>query len=158
MRTIIHDLEDVSFLNLRNEDVLISNVDNNCIGCFNCWVKTPLCCIYKDKIANNGKLILKSDEIIIISKCINGCYSSRVKRILERSISYVEPFFTIKSKEIHHLSRTSKKLNFKVYFYGDKINSDDKRIAEVLVKANMKNLDTIYPAFYFCNSYKEISL
>ena len=120
MRTIIHDLKDTSFLNLNSEDLLVSDVNKSCIGCFNCWVKTPFCCIHNDKITNIGKLILDSDELIIISKCVDGSYSSKVKRIIERSISYVEPFFTIRNKEIHHLSRLSKKLNFKIYFYGDK--------------------------------------
>lgn len=158
MRTIIHDLRDTSFLNLNSEDVLVSDVSNSCVGCFNCWVKTPFCCVHKDKIVNNGKLVLNSDELIIISKCVDGSYSSKVKRIIERSISYVEPFFTIRNKEIHHLSRPNKKLNFKVYFYGDKITSNDKNVAQLLVKANMKNLNTTDPDLYFPKSYKEISL
>lgn len=158
MRTIIHDLKDTSFLNLNSEDLLVSDVNKSCIGCFNCWVKTPFCCIHNDKITNIGKLILDSDELIIISKCVDGSYSSKVKRIIERSISYVEPFFTIRNKEIHHLSRLSKKLNFKIYFYGDNITSDDKKVAEMLAKANMKNLNTTDPIISFLNSYKEISL
>lgn len=158
MRTIIHDLKDTSFLNLNSEDLLVSDVNKSCIGCFNCWVKTPFCCIHNDKITNIGKLILDSDQLIIISKCVDGSYSSKVKRIIERSISYVEPFFTIRNKEIHHLSRLSKKLNFKIYFYGDNITSDDKKVAEMLAKANMKNLNTTDPIISFLNSYKEISL
>lgn len=158
MRIIIHDIEDTSFLNLNSEDLLVSDVNKSCIGCFNCWVKTPFCCIHNDKITNIGKLILDSDELIIISKCVDGSYSSKVKRIIERSISYVEPFFTIRNKEIHHLSRLSKKLNFKIYFYGDNITSNDKNVAEMLAKANMKNLNTTDPIISFLNSYKEISL
>lgn len=158
MRTIIHDLKDTSFLNLNSEDLLVSDANKSCIGCFNCWVKTPFCCIHNDKITNIGKLILDSDQLIIISKCVDGSYSSKVKRIIERSISYVEPFFTIRNKEIHHLSRLSKKLNFKIYFYGDNITSDDKKVAEMLAKANMKNLNTTDPIISFLNSYKEISL
>lgn len=158
MRIIIHDLEDTSFLNLNSEDLLVSDVNKSCIGCFNCWVKTPFCCIHNDKITNIGKLILDSDELIIISKCVDGSYSSKVKRIIERSISYIEPFFTIRNKEIHHLSRLSKKLNFKIYFYGDNITSGDKNVAEMLAKANMKNLNTTDPIISFLNSYKEISL
>ena len=158
MRTIIHDLEDISFLNLSSNDLLVNDVNNSCIGCFNCWVKKPFLCVHNDKIINIGKLILDSDELILISKCVDGSYSSKVKRIIERSISYVEPFFTIRNKEIHHLSRLPKKLNFKVYFYGDKITSNDKNVAELLVKANMKNLNTTNPTVCFFNSYKEISL
>lgn len=158
MRIIIHDLEDTSFLNLESDDILVSDIKNNCIGCFNCWVKTPFCCVYNDKIKNIGKSLLDSKEIIIISRCINGCYSSKVKRILERSISYVEPFFTIRNKEIHHQSRSLEKLNFKIFFYGNKITTNDKKVAEVLIKANMKNLNTSSPIFHFYKSYKEITI
>ena len=98
MRTIIHDLKDISHLKLNSDDILVGEVKNNCIGCFSCWVKHPLNCIFNDKIKNNGKNVLDSDELIIISKCVNGSYSSKVKRILERSISYVLPFFTVRNK------------------------------------------------------------
>lgn len=158
MRTIIHDLEDTSFLSLRSDDVLISDVDNSCIGCFTCWVKTPFSCIYKDKIINSGLQILNSDELIIISKYINGCYSSKVKRILERSISYVEPFFTLRNNEIHHLERKPKKIDFKIYFYNKNITDKDKIVSKHLVTANKKNLNTLCPNLYFYNSYKEINL
>lgn len=158
MRTIIHDLEDTSYLKVNNNDILVSNSNKSCIGCFSCWVKTPLNCIFKDKISTNGKNILDSDELIIISKCINGCYSSKTKNILERSISYVEPFFTIRNNEIHHKTRTNKKLNFKVYFYNKDITDNDKEISKILLEANIKNLNTNYPEIYFYNDYKEITL
>lgn len=156
MRTIIHDLEDISFLNLNDSDTLVSEAEKNCIGCFSCWVRTPFNCIHRDKISNNGKVILNSDELIIISRCISGSYSSKVKRIIERSISYVEPFFTIRNDEIHHKSRTDRKLNFKVYFYGKNITEKDKEIAKIFVEANMNNLNTNYPEVYFYDDYKEI--
>ena len=156
MRTIIHDLEDTSFLNLNDDDVLVSDADKNCIGCFSCWVKTPFNCIHKDKISNNGETILNSDDLIVISRCTYGSYSSKVKRIIERSISYVELFFTIRNNEIHHRSRTNKKLNFKIYFYGDNITERDKEVAKVFCEANMNNLNTNYPEVYFYDDYEEI--
>ena len=158
MRTIIHDLEDTSYLKVNNNDILVSNSNKSCIGCFSCWVKTPLNCIFKDKISTNGKNILDSDELIIISKCINGCYSSKTKNILERSISYVEPFFTIRNNEIHHKARNDKKLNFKVFFYGDDISDIDKKTVTKLVLANQKNLNTKDPEIYFINNIKEIKI
>lgn len=159
MRIIIHDLDDISFLNISNDDYVVNNTNNkNCIGCFNCWVKTPFHCIHKDKIHENGKRILESDELIIISKCFNGCYSSIVKRILERSISYVEPFFTIRNKMIHHKSRNNKKLKFSVYFYGDNITLEDKDIAYKLVNRNKENLNTKNANVFFYNDFKEIEI
>lgn len=158
MRTIIHDLEDTSFLNLNENDILVNEADKNCIGCFSCWVRKPFECIHKDKIVNNGKTILESDDLIIISRFTYGTYSSKIKRIIERSISFVEPFFTIRNGEIHHKVRTNKKINFKVYFYGEYITEEDKNITTKFVEANMNNLNTNYPKIYFYNNYKEISI
>lgn len=158
MRIIIHDLEDASFLKLNDTDVLVSDAGKNCIGCFSCWVRKPLECIHKDNITYNGKKILESDELIIISKFTYGTYSSKVKKIIERSISFVEPFFTIRNGEIHHKVRIDKKINFKVCFYGENITEEDKKIATRFVEANMNNLNTNYPEIYFYNDYEEINI
>lgn len=158
MRTIIHDLNDISFLNLNDDDVLLNENYKNCIGCFTCWKKTPLKCIHNDKIQENGKTLLNSDELIIITKCIDGSYSSKVKRVLERSISYVEPFFTLRNNHLHHKVRTKKKLIFKVYFYNERITDEDKEVSKRLVLANMDNLNTQNPEIFFIDDYKEIIL
>lgn len=156
MRIIIHDLKNIDFLDLKEDDFAIDcNAITNCVGCFSCWIKHPLECISKDKIKNNGALLLKSDKLIIISNCINGCYSSKVKRVLERSISYVEPFFTLRNKEVHHMSRISKKLKFDIIFYGD-ITSCDKDIANKLVIANMNNLNSEIPNLHFIDDIPKI--
>lgn len=135
MKTIIHDLED---FRLDNSFVINSNV-SNCKGCFNCWVKTPRKCINKDR-KNISSMLLASDEIIIISKCIYGCYSYKVKQILERCIGFVEPFFVIRNKEIHHKSRTTKNILLSVYFYGE-VSEEEKKTAIKLVKSNSYNLN-----------------
>lgn len=158
MRTIIYDLEDTSYLDFNDNDVLLSDVDKACIGCFSCWVRNPFHCIHKDKISNNGECLLKCDELIIISRFTYGSYSSDVKRILERSLSYVEPFFTLRNREIHHRTRTDKKLDFKIYFYGTGISDEDKKVATRLAKANMNNLNTNDVKVYFYDDYKEIRI
>ena len=123
-------------------------------------VKHPLNCIFNDKIKNNGKNVLDSDELIIISKCVNGSYSSKVKRILERSISYVLPFFTVRNKSIHHKVRIDKKLKFKVYYYGDDITEFDRYVADKFVNANANanNLNTEKPKIYFYKDYGDINI
>ena len=80
------------------------------------------------------------DELIIISKNRYGCYSESVKRVLERCIGYVLPYFTIRNKHIHHASRYKNKLKLTTYFYGD-ITDDDKVCLNNLVKANSINLN-----------------
>lgn len=147
MKTIIHDLED---FRLDNTFVINSNI-SNCKGCFNCWVKTPRRCIYKDK--NISSILLASDEIIIISKCVNGCYSFKVKKILERCIGFVEPFFVIRNKEIHHKPRTTKKIFLSVYFYGE-VTDQERKTAIKLVQANSKNFNVSINKIVFDNIYK----
>ena len=109
MKTIIHDLEflDKELFNISDNDEVINANDckNSCIGCFSCWIKHPKICIYKDEYSNITESLKNSDELIIISRCRYGCYSENVKRVLERCIGYVLPYFTIRNRNIHHASR-----------------------------------------------------
>lgn len=141
MRTIIHDLKSNDLINSKKDDIILTGENsNNCIGCFRCWLSTPLNCIFNDSLHNNGNILLNTDELIIISKNVHGCYSSKIKKILERSISYVEPYFTIRDKELHHRLRNDKRIKLKVYLYGN-ITDNDKFVFNTLLKANKKNFD-----------------
>lgn len=149
MKTIIHDLEKFRLDNC----FVINSVEHNCIGCFNCWFKHPRKCIYKD-IQNISSMLLSSSEIIIISKCLYGCYSYKVKQILERCIGFVEPFFTVRHNELHHKVRTRKPISLSVYFYGD-VNENEKIIARKLAQANSKNLNVTIKKICFI-AYEKI--
>ena len=156
MRIIIHDLKKLDFTNLRSDDVVLdSNDSKSCIGCFSCWIKHPFKCILNDKLKYNGKKVFECDELIIISKCVNGCYSSKSKKILERCLSYVAPFFTIRNNEIHHKSRIEKQIDFKTIFYGN-IDLEEKEIAKRLVTANMYNLNSKNPSIIFLDKIEDI--
>lgn len=161
MRTIIHDLKDIELKNYNFDvnDSVISSIEctKSCIGCFSCWVKHPKRCALNDNFSNIVDSLKKSDEFIIISKCRYGCYSALVKRVLERCIGYVLPYFTIKNNEIHHESRYDKGLKFSVYFYGD-IDDSDKEILNYLVKANSINLNTKEYKVTYLNNIKEIDI
>ncbi|WMJ88155.1 flavodoxin family protein [Anaerocolumna sp. MB42-C2] len=148
MKLVIHDLESQDFEkffpNISNEVTVISpNAPiHNCIGCFGCWVKTPGACIIRDSYGDMGVLLSKSEEVIIISKCRYGCYSPFIKNILDRSISYIHPYFTLRNNEMHHKSRYNNRLNLTVYFYGPDITSSEQKTAEKLVTGNGINLNT----------------
>lgn len=152
MKTIIHDLEE----NI-NKKHLVLNYDNinNCIGCFNCWTSTPMNCIHNDKCKNSCKKILKSDTLIIISKCIYGTYSYKIKKILERNIGIVMPYFTIRNKEIHHKIRIKNKLNFITIFYGD-ISNKEKQLLERLVNRNALNFNLNKPKIFYFKDEEDV--
>lgn len=157
MRVIISDI------NIKNgvnpEDVIITpNKEyKNCIGCFACWVKSPMHCILSDGINNMGQVLSKADELVLVSKNVYGCYSSFVKQVLERSISYVEPYFTLRGGEIHHLSRTDKKLDFTVIVYGD-TTKQDRELLKRLAIANMNNINSGIPDIKFVSKKEDVFL
>ena len=99
-------------------------------------------------IKENGKRLFDSSELIIITKCVNGCYSYKVKQILERSISFVEPYFTIRNGEIHHKLSNGNKIKFKIFVYGKKTKNDEDLMVK-LIKRNQLNLNTETPEVIF---------
>ena len=155
MRTIIHDLNEIKF---SVDDKILSSVNckNNCIGCFSCWIKHPKKCALKDEYSNIVESIKDSKELILISKCRYGCYSNEVKRVLERCIGYVLPYFTIRNNEIHHKSRYKKQINMRVYFYGNNISDEEKEIAKELVNGNGINFNTKASETIFVKDILEI--
>lgn len=156
MRTIIHDLKDIE-INFNEEDKIISSIgcNKNCIGCFSCWVKQPKECVLKDEYRNIANYIKDSDEFVIFSKCRYGCYSGEVKKVLERCIGYVLPYFEVRNNEIHHKPRYDSKLKFSVYFYGD-VSEEDRKCLEKLVKANAINLNVSSYSIKYIENFEEL--
>lgn len=148
MRLIIHDLSkeqcEVSGLNTLSEEeniIVNGNGENHyCIGCFACWLKTPGKCVIKDEYQEMGIKISKVEELLIISKATFGSYSSVVKNVLDRSIAYVLPYFTIRNGEMHHGERYHKNLKVSAAFYGE-MTEAEKNTAMELVVANAVNLN-----------------
>ncbi|MDR3335229.1 MAG: flavodoxin family protein [Treponema sp.] len=162
MKLVWHDLTEQDFngLSLKlNADTTV--IGNNgkikpCIGCYGCWIKTPGICVIKDGYSTIGQLLSKTDELIIISKCVYGSYSPFICNVWDRSISYLLPFFTRINGETHHKKRYKNRITITVFFYGDDITSAEKETAEQLVKANSVNYmpDTIKTYFY--NKYEAL--
>ncbi|MFQ9922208.1 MAG: flavodoxin family protein [Beduini sp.] len=156
MKVIIHDLKNEQFQTLfpnLNKDIHII-FDNGkikpCIGCFGCWIKTPGTCIIKDGYEHTGAVLSQADKVIIISQCVYGGYSPFIKNIVDRSISYVLPFFNTIDGETHHQPRYQNKYQLSVYFYGKSISSQEKSVAQSLVKSNSINFNsTQYKVSFF---------
>lgn len=143
MRMLIHDLEDEEKLAevypypLENM-VIISNEKeiHYCLRCFACWVKTPAQCIIQDNCGNLGQSLSKCKEISIVSKCCYGGFSPFVKNVLDRSISYLHPYFEVKMGKLHHKRRYKNQIDLYIYFYGEQLTEEEKKTAKDLVEAN----------------------
>lgn len=162
MDIIIHDLDNKQFQalfpNINKAAHIISGTGSiqYCIGCFGCWIKTPGQCAIKDSYDNMGELLSQADMVTIISKCCYGGYSSFVKNVLDRSISYLLPFFKIKNKETHHKQRYKNHLQFSVYFYKENITSQEMETAQNLAKANCVNFNAQLCNISFFHSLNEL--
>ena len=144
-RLIIHDLSELEAMQLFHSidsETIVFAVDEDskvCIGCFNCWIKTPGQCIIKDKIQSLPKLMKDCNEVIIISRLVYGGYSPQIKMALDRNIGYILPYFHIVDGEMHHQMRYNNPFSLQVHFYGDPILEEEKLIAKQLVKGNTIN-------------------
>ena len=162
MNILIHDLSDEQFQELfpeANNDVYIisdTRTIRHCIGCFGCWIKTPGKCVLKDGYDNIGKFLSKAEKVTIISRCFYGCYSPFVKNVLDRSISWLLPFFNTNSKETHHKRRYQNNIQLAVHFYGENTSAEERETAKKLVKANCNNFYVKKYEISFSKSLEEL--
>ena len=77
-----------------------------CLGCFQCWVKTPGLCIITNDSANSiVAQLIQADVVILLSEIFYGGFSYDIKALLDRSISLISPYFETYEGEMHHKKR-----------------------------------------------------
>lgn len=79
-----------------------------CIGCFDCWVKTPGRCIVADGSRDICREYINSDFVLFASPIIMGFTSALLKKAHDKLIPLVLPYFELVQNEVHHLSRYEK--------------------------------------------------
>ena len=114
--------------------------DNYCMGCFRCWAEHPGSCVKNDGITDFSLLMSACRDLLILTKNTYGSYSPPVKNVLERSISYVLPDFTIREGETHHKPRYGRAFSLSAVFYGA-TDERERDTARRLVQANAVNLN-----------------
>lgn len=117
------------------EDLVIRNTQNiqACTGCGECWTKTPGRCTLKDPLENLGYLLSVCDELLIVSRCLYGSFSSFVQRVLERMTPYLLPFYTGGSS-MRHKKRYHHTFTVSACFYGDNLSEMEKEEARHAVQ------------------------
>jgi len=76
-----------------------------CLGCFECWTKTPGVCRIDDTGRAVAASLISSDLAIYLTPITFGGYSSALKKAVDRAICLVSPFFTRIDGEVHHHAR-----------------------------------------------------
>ncbi len=78
---------------------------NYCKGCWDCWLKTPGKCVFKDDYEAILSKIPQADSITIVSPVIIGYVSSLVKTFQDRFIPFAHPYIISYKGEQHHRRR-----------------------------------------------------
>ena len=76
-----------------------------CLGCFECWTKTPGLCRIDDAGREIAASIIGSDLTVYLTPITFGGYSSELKKAVDRIICLISPFFTRIDGEVHHHAR-----------------------------------------------------
>ena len=94
--------------------------------------------------------------MVIISECHFGGYSSFVKNVLDRSVSYVSALFEIRKGIMRHKPRYAGNLNMRVLFYGAG-GQEEKDAARELARANAENLGAVLKEVSFYKNERSVS-
>jgi len=78
---------------------------NYCIGCWDCWLKTPGICRLRDDHELVLKSLVNSHHVLFISNIRTGFISSTLKKTMDRIIPCVLPYIREYKNESHHYPR-----------------------------------------------------
>lgn len=93
-----------SFELIETQDLKISH----CIGCNDCWIKTPGICCIKDDYEQLFIKILQADQVLFISDTKLGFVSSNMKNLIDRMLPVATMHLRIKDGQMRHYSRYNK--------------------------------------------------
>ena len=100
--TLLSESNEITIFTLRDMDL------KYCRGCWGCWVKTPGECLVKDDTSEIRRQYINSDLVLFASPTIMGFTSALLKKVHDKLIPLVHPYFELVNGEVHHLSRYDK--------------------------------------------------
>ena len=99
---LIEQDHEAQILNLRDMSI------GYCMGCFDCWVKTPGMCIVKDDSYRVCEEAINSDLLIFASPLIMGFTSALLKKANDKLIPLILYHVELVGNEYHHWARYDK--------------------------------------------------
>lgn len=105
---------------LRNRNI------SYCCGCWNCWVKTPGECTFKDDMPEILRSIIRSDMTVFISPVVMGFVSAQLKKVNDRMIPLIHPYIGIYENECHHEKRYDKYPELGLILLDEKMHGNEE--------------------------------
>jgi multimeric flavodoxin WrbA len=114
-----------------------------CIGCFDCWIKTPGICVSKDDSPEIIRNYINSDFVLFASPVIMGFTSALLKKAQEKILPIGHPYFRLLNGETHHIKRYEKYPSIGLLLDKNKeTDNEDINIISDIYKRNAINLYT----------------
>jgi multimeric flavodoxin WrbA len=115
---------------------VVVNLNNlhycTCTGGFECFKNNGIC-HFKDDMNLLSRWMNDCQLIIYVTKVKYGCFDIPFKRMLERMLSNLEPFYTLIDGESQHIGWSQLKKRLIVIGYGE-IDEEEKAIFKDLVE------------------------
>lgn len=118
----------------KQEKIEVISVDDthvhDCVGCWNCWVKTPGICVHKDDMTLFYEKIMASDQVIFLFPTNSGFLTGNVKTFIDRLIPLYHPYIDIIHGEMMHVYRYEKYPEMDFYYEEDGLTPIERQIIE----------------------------
>ncbi|MFX1259179.1 MAG: flavodoxin family protein, partial [Promethearchaeota archaeon] len=138
-------VEEIKRCDFNVESILLRDVKvTACQGCFDCWVKTPGECKIDDSGREIARKMVQSNLILHFTPITFGGYSSEIKKVIDRFIPTILPFFTKRAGEIHHKQRYEKRASIIVIGFLDKPDKVKESVFRELTYRNSLNMEGPY--------------
>ena len=112
----------------------------HCLGCFNCWIKTPGMCVEADAGRDIAKAVIRSDTTVLFTPVTFGGYSPELKKMVDHFVQLLSPFFEIDHGEVHHPPRYARRPRLIVVGVQRQNNPGEALIFKTLAGRNAINL------------------
>lgn len=84
----------------------VSKLDvSMCIGCFDCWARTPGQCRFRDDGSMVLREVVNADALALVGPVTFGGYAPRIKRVLDRLLPVLSPMMARQDGEVFRRRR-----------------------------------------------------
>jgi len=111
-----------------------------CLGEFDCWVKTPGVCHTRDEGREIARAVHDADALFIAGPTSFGGYPSEAKKALDRNLGLILPFFVKRSAQTHHTARYARLASLYAALWHPHPTAELQAILERLVARNAINM------------------
>lgn len=114
-----------------------------CRGCFNCWDRLPGICVIDDAGREVARRMVHADLLLGLTPVTFGGYSSELKKVLDRMIGNILPFFVLTAGEVHHERRYPYPSRLAAVGVQDEPDAEEAALFRGLVARNALNLHSV---------------